>query len=51
MNLKAPNMRMPETVRGQTLIHVGDVLRFLDELEESSVTGKSSHQSARKELE
>ena len=49
--VRVANLRMPGTARGQTLFHVGDMLRFLDELAESSVTCKSSHQPVRKELE
>ena len=41
MNLKAPNMRMPGTARGQTLFHVGDMLRFLYELAETSIERKT----------
>jgi hypothetical protein len=48
--VRVANLRMPGTARGQTLFHVGDMLRFLDELAESSVTCKSIHQTARKEL-
>jgi hypothetical protein len=34
--VRVANLRMPGTARGQTLFHVGDMLRFLDELAEHS---------------
>jgi hypothetical protein len=30
--VRVANLRMPGAVRGQTLFHVGDMLRYLDEL-------------------
>jgi hypothetical protein len=47
MNLKAPSMRMSGTARGQTLFHVGDMLRFLDELAETPIERKT-HEPRRK---
>lgn len=49
--VRVANLRMPGAARGQTLFHVGDLLRFLDELAEHSVACKTSHQPTRKELE
>ena len=34
--VRVANLRMPGTARGQTLFHVGDMLRWLDELAETS---------------
>lgn len=31
-SVRVANLRMPGAARGQTLFHVGDMLRFLDEL-------------------
>jgi hypothetical protein len=38
--VRVANLRMPGAARGQTLFHVGDMLRFLDEL--ASISGKST---------
>lgn len=34
--VRVANLRTPGTKRGQTLFHVGDMLRFLDELAQDS---------------
>jgi len=34
--VRVANLRTPGAARGQTLFHVGDMLRFLDELAESN---------------
>ena len=34
--VRVANLRMPGTGRGQTLFHVGDMLRFLDELADAN---------------
>jgi len=35
--VRVANLRMPGTARGQTLFHVGDMLRFLDALAGRSI--------------
>lgn len=40
--VRVANLRMPGAARGQTLFHVGDMLRFLDELaQQASATQPS----------
>jgi hypothetical protein len=34
--VRVANLRMPGTARGQTLFHVGDMLRWLDELAQNN---------------
>ncbi len=36
--VRVANLRMPGAARGQTLFHVGDMLRFLDVLAQQSTT-------------
>lgn len=36
-HVRVANLRTPGAARGQTLFHVGDMLRFLDELAQSTV--------------
>ena len=35
--VRVANVRMPGAARGQTLFHVGDMLRFLDDLAQNSM--------------
>jgi len=37
--VRVANLRMPGTARGQTMFHVGDMLRFLDELANATIGG------------
>jgi hypothetical protein len=49
--VRVANLRMPGTARGQTLFHVGDMLRFLDQLAEHSAGCNSRTVAAGKEAE
>lgn len=39
--VRVANLRMPGTTRGQTLFHVGDMLRWLDELAQKNCNATS----------
>jgi hypothetical protein len=41
--VRVANLRMPGAARGQTLFHVGDMLRFLDLLAQQSTTETNDH--------
>lgn len=43
--VRVANLRMPGTSRGQTLFHVGDMLRYLDELADANRQSKGESTS------
>ena len=44
-HVRVVNLRTPGATRGQTLFHVGDMLRFLDELSRQNKTAEVSTDS------
>lgn len=44
--VRVANLRMPGTVRGQTLFHVGDMLRFLDELAQHTAIEQAANKAS-----